>query len=50
MHIFFFQLLSLYRIDFDYMDEILKENASTTTMTYFNSLLEFAASKGNILL
>ncbi|KAL5242036.1 hypothetical protein ACI65C_009446 [Semiaphis heraclei] len=42
------QLLSLYRIDFDYMDIILKDNTGTTTMTYFNSLLERAASRDNL--
>ncbi|XP_029347410.1 bumetanide-sensitive sodium-(potassium)-chloride cotransporter-like isoform X2 [Acyrthosiphon pisum] len=41
------QLLALYRIDFDYMDIILANTTGPTTMTYFNSLLERAASKEN---
>ncbi|XP_022163512.1 bumetanide-sensitive sodium-(potassium)-chloride cotransporter-like [Myzus persicae] len=41
------QLLSLYRIDFDYLDIILANTASPTTMTYFNSLLERTDTKMN---
>ncbi|XP_022163509.1 bumetanide-sensitive sodium-(potassium)-chloride cotransporter-like [Myzus persicae] len=41
------QLLSLYRIDFDYIDIILANTTGPTTMTYFISLLERAASKEN---
>ncbi|XP_060833886.1 bumetanide-sensitive sodium-(potassium)-chloride cotransporter-like isoform X2 [Rhopalosiphum padi] len=41
------QLLSLYRIDFDYLDIILSNTTDPTTMTYFNSLFERASSKEN---
>ncbi|XP_027848383.2 bumetanide-sensitive sodium-(potassium)-chloride cotransporter-like [Aphis gossypii] len=41
------QLLSLYRIDFDYLDIILSNTTDLSTMTYFNSLLERASSKEN---
>uniref|UniRef100_A0A2S2PML0 Solute carrier family 12 member 2 n=1 Tax=Schizaphis graminum TaxID=13262 RepID=A0A2S2PML0_SCHGA len=48
-HVFFRlkQLLSLYRIDFDYLDIILSNTTDPATMTYFNSLFERASSKEN---
>ncbi|XP_015367251.1 PREDICTED: bumetanide-sensitive sodium-(potassium)-chloride cotransporter-like [Diuraphis noxia] len=41
------QLLSLYRINFDYLDIILSSTAGPTTMIYFSSLLKRATSKEN---
>ncbi|XP_022163508.1 bumetanide-sensitive sodium-(potassium)-chloride cotransporter-like [Myzus persicae] len=41
------QLLSLYRIDYDYLEIILANTTGPTTMTYFNYFLERAVSKEN---
>ncbi|KAL5242061.1 hypothetical protein ACI65C_009471 [Semiaphis heraclei] len=41
------KLLSLYRIDFDYLDIFLANTTGPTTTTYFNSLIERAASIEN---
>lgn len=42
------QLLSMYRVSFDYLDIIVGNTTDPTTMTYFTSLLKRAAPKGKI--
>lgn len=41
------QLLSMYRVHFDYLDIILTSTIYPTTMAYFNTILECVNSKGN---
>ncbi|VVC37173.1 SLC12A transporter, C-terminal,Amino acid permease/ SLC12A domain [Cinara cedri] len=41
------QLLTMYRLHFDYLDIILSADTDLTTMTYFTTLLEHANHKGN---
>ncbi|XP_025413085.1 bumetanide-sensitive sodium-(potassium)-chloride cotransporter-like isoform X2 [Sipha flava] len=41
------QLLSMYRVHFDYLDVILTSTTDPTTMTYFTTLLEHVNPEGN---